>query len=42
MLYGFPENTLRQWLTQPEVDGIRSRLGALIQKIDSGEIKVLP
>ena len=38
----FPEQDLQQWLTQPEIDGLRSRLGVLITKIDSGAIRVVP
>jgi hypothetical protein len=38
----FPETELRQWLTQPEVDGLRARLGVLIGKLDSGQIRVVP
>lgn len=38
----FPEQELQQWLTQPEIDGLRSRLGVLLTKIDSGAIRVVP
>jgi hypothetical protein len=37
----FPEAELRRFLTQAEVDGIRARLGVLINKLDSGKLAVV-
>jgi hypothetical protein len=37
----FPEAELKQWLTQAEIDGLKSRLGVVITKLDQGTIKVV-
>jgi hypothetical protein len=38
----FPEATLRQWLTQAEVDGLRDRLTVLVRMINEQKIAVVP
>lgn len=38
----FPEATLRQWLTQAEVDGVRARLDRIIDDLNSGRVQVVP
>jgi len=37
----FPEEELKKWLTPEEINGLRSRLSVVIQKIDAGSIKVI-
>jgi hypothetical protein len=38
----WPEAELRQWLTQPETDGARTRLAQVLAEIDAGRITVTP
>jgi hypothetical protein len=38
----WPEAELRQWLTQPETDGARTRLAQVIAELDAGRITVTP
>ena len=38
----FPEEHLREFLTQEDVQGLRDRLAILVQKLDSGRILVAP
>jgi hypothetical protein len=38
----FPAEQLRQWLTQPEVDGLRARLAVVVTQLDEGAIATVP
>jgi hypothetical protein len=37
----FPEPQLREWLTADEVDGLRSRLGVMVTKLNNGQIRMI-
>jgi hypothetical protein len=37
----FPQEKLREWISQAEVDGLVARLAVVVEQLDSGAIKVV-